>query len=876
MDKIVAFVVNLIIMITFLNKEWCTIEVSAVIYCSFVENYYADGNATNIPGTLRECQDRCISFSWCLGYDYFQPNCRLFMSFGIIKYRWPRPIFEKNCEDVCATGKEYKNNNCSECNIGFYKDENANSNCTKCPDHKITLGQGSSSITNCNITHCELGFYSMDNIFCLDCPIGTYKNFTGNQQCLHCPNYRTTTENGSTDITNCSFAHCVPGFYLMNNISCIICPNGTYKNFTGNQACLKCPKNRTTTNVGAIDISNCSYAHCEPGFYSSDNISCSICPNGTYKDFTGNQPCSKCPSDKTTTDLGATDISNCSFAHCEPGFYSEDNISCSACTNGTYKQFTGSQSCLKCPLHKTTSDVGSTEISHCSITNCEPGFYSRDNISCSICPNGTYKNFFGTQPCSKCPMNKTTREVGSTDISNCSLDCPKICIKNDPCKYTGTSTCVCLSGYYGTQCSKRCSPGCLDDSCNRLDGTCPCKEGYFDDKCLKTGKQAHNNQWNSHCKENCSEERNFKFDLCYIGWFGDSCLYKDLGVDAIMDDKVLNDNNDSTCVKRNNVTINWQLEIQAITWIRLVFTSNDDVREITAFYFNNNNDTNASLVCNSVDMRYRKVGNTSMDFHCDGSYFVSTVQISWQSESLLCSVHVNGARKVRWSLSEYKWINIETLTDGYYGRDGCLTMNSGITLELLLWHEVYSAQVLLYTDFSRDDGRGLYSVELIDAYEKVQSKMFSSGKDVFVQTAFFNSFFVFRSVNIRVLSGKLDICELEIYGDCISPYYGYSCLDICYLACLHQDCTYSGECYECTPGRTGTYCEDSLYNSTDFVTEAARQSSTEARFSVAKVKSVINKYAVTLIVCVLTILTIFIGKKCLSSLSDQVVSEEEE
>ncbi|KAK0069014.1 multiple epidermal growth factor-like domains protein 6, partial [Biomphalaria pfeifferi] len=402
--------------------------------------------------------------------------------------------------------------------------------------------------------------------------------------------------------------------------------------------------------------------------------------------------------------------------------------------------------------------------------HCEPGFSSRDNISCSVCPNGTYKNFTGNQPCSKCPMNTTTREVGSTDISNCSLDCPTICIDNDPCKYTGTSSCVCPSKYYGSQCSKRCSPGCLDDSCNRLDGTCPCKEGYFDDKCLKSGGLAHNNQWISHCKENCSEERNFKFDLCYMGWFGDACLYKDLGVLAIMDNEVLNDNNHSSCVKRNSVTIDWQQEIQVVTWVRLVFMNNGDVREIIAFFFNNN-DMNTSLICNSVDMRYRKVGNTSMDFYCDGSYFVTTVQVSWQSESLLCSVHVNGGRnvastvpKVRWSLSEYKWTNIVTLTDGYYGREGCLTMNSSITLQLHFWHEVYSAQVLLYTDFSRDDGRGNYFVELIDVYGQVQSKMFSSGKDVFVQTAFFNSVFELQSVNIRVLSGTLDLCEVEVYG----------------------------------------------------------------------------------------------------------------
>ncbi|KAK6964094.1 laminin subunit alpha-like isoform X3, partial [Biomphalaria glabrata] len=53
--------------------------------------------------------------------------------------------------------------------------------------------------------------------------------------------------------------------------------------------------------------------------------------------------------------------------------------------------------------------------------HCEQGFFSRDNISCSICPNGTYKNLTGNQPCVKCPMNTTTPRGGRTDIKDCSL-----------------------------------------------------------------------------------------------------------------------------------------------------------------------------------------------------------------------------------------------------------------------------------------------------------------------------------------------------------------------------------------------------------------------------------------------------------------------
>ncbi|KAI8779777.1 laminin subunit alpha isoform X3, partial [Biomphalaria glabrata] len=53
--------------------------------------------------------------------------------------------------------------------------------------------------------------------------------------------------------------------------------------------------------------------------------------------------------------------------------------------------------------------------------HCEKGLFLRDNISCSVCLNGTYKDFTGNQQCIKCPMNTTTREVGGTDIKDCSL-----------------------------------------------------------------------------------------------------------------------------------------------------------------------------------------------------------------------------------------------------------------------------------------------------------------------------------------------------------------------------------------------------------------------------------------------------------------------
>jgi hypothetical protein len=58
---------------------------------------------------------------------------------------------------------------------------------------------------------------------------------------------------------------------------------GTYKSLYGNQACTACPKN-TSSSVGNLSLSACV---CNAGFTTENDGSCSACASGKFKTVTG-------------------------------------------------------------------------------------------------------------------------------------------------------------------------------------------------------------------------------------------------------------------------------------------------------------------------------------------------------------------------------------------------------------------------------------------------------------------------------------------------------------------------------------------------------------------------------------------------------------
>ncbi|KAH9498861.1 hypothetical protein Btru_004887 [Bulinus truncatus] len=341
-----------------------------------------------------------------------------------------------HCTEVhCDFGREYKNNACKDCLVGFYKSIRGNNDCMKCPANKTTPLPASISIDNCNITSCDPGFFSNDNTICLACPIGTYKNNSGNQPCSDCPQGVTTVNAGSTHADNCSRILCSAGFYRFNDSYCISCPIGEYQNETNQTECKKCPSlsNRpsTTFNTTSTDIRDC-YPICQAGYFlNRTERSCLPCPYGTYKNTTDlSETCNECPANLTTGSIAANNSNDCRFSICSKGHYRPSSlyVSCIKCPVGTYKNVSSVQQadCFQCPDNKTTLVEGATSQEKYCITNCPEGQqFSLTENNCSACPVGQYREDSTVlNVCKYCPTNQTTLSPGATTCIQSSAPTP--------------------------------------------------------------------------------------------------------------------------------------------------------------------------------------------------------------------------------------------------------------------------------------------------------------------------------------------------------------------------------------------------------------------------------------------------------------------
>ncbi|XP_062570057.1 uncharacterized protein LOC134232121 [Saccostrea cucullata] len=93
---------------------------------------------------------------------------------------------------------------CTSCPKGFFKEDEFELQCAKCPEGTGTVEEGSTYSTDC-IDTCQPGEYSETGLFpCTPCEKSSFQNASMSTSCVQCPTDLTTAFRGSTDEYNCT------------------------------------------------------------------------------------------------------------------------------------------------------------------------------------------------------------------------------------------------------------------------------------------------------------------------------------------------------------------------------------------------------------------------------------------------------------------------------------------------------------------------------------------------------------------------------------------------------------------------------------------------------------------------------------------------
>ncbi|KAK7506491.1 hypothetical protein BaRGS_00001966, partial [Batillaria attramentaria] len=355
-----------------------------------------------------------------------------------------------DCVRFCVSGYEVASDQCVACSVGFYKDNSVDplSMCQSCPPGYLTAGNASTALTDCSIRNCSAGFFIQSDLqgveTCAQCPIGKFQPLPYQTSCPSCPGGTTTRLPGADSQDLCE-AFCVSGEELVNGV-CTECPQGYYKDNTVDRfgTCTPCPVDFITDGTGATSQSSCNIRNCSAGSYR-DVVSntCIPCGMDTYQPDNWQTFCFNCSNERQTMITGAVNESQC-LLNCSMGREDRDGV-CVPCDIGFYKNMTGAFTCAPCPTGTRTAGNGSLDITECTIAACEPGFYLVvGNNTCAPCSYGQYQPQYWQDSCFTCPTGKTTFSQGTSSLGGCVQDCPagsELSLTTDQCQ-------VCARGYY--------------------------------------------------------------------------------------------------------------------------------------------------------------------------------------------------------------------------------------------------------------------------------------------------------------------------------------------------------------------------------------------------------------------------------------------
>jgi hypothetical protein len=326
--------------------------------------------------------------------------------------------------------------------------------CTRCPEHSTTLAYANATAaTDCI---CVPGYTSLVRERSLDqcssCELGYFKTTPGNETCQPCPAHTNTTVRGAIGEESCL---CNPGFFLGPGGLCEKCEPGTYKETVRNGACDSCDVN-ADSELGSTTVVACL---CNAGFAGDPGAPCVACEPGKYRVHGPQYICESCPVDSynvlaasdsashclgcpnfTSTEgsSGASSLLQCT---CNAGYrkhLKEDELgaswACAECGVGTYQSRPNQSSCALCNPGKYANQMAAA-TDPCSL--CADGSFSTESgaSACVECGYSTWQNLSmggaTALPCSLCPPNSTSSVLGSTTVHSCTCD-PGFVLRFEP------------------------------------------------------------------------------------------------------------------------------------------------------------------------------------------------------------------------------------------------------------------------------------------------------------------------------------------------------------------------------------------------------------------------------------------------------------
>ncbi|XP_013070411.2 uncharacterized protein LOC106057644 isoform X3 [Biomphalaria glabrata] len=339
-----------------------------------------------------------------------------------------------SCETFCSSGYYKNGTSCFPCAIGLFKENNIDlfRNCTPCKNSSfVTANMAATSNDNCTVLNCVEGFRTNQvTQMCEACPKGSYQDKKYQDTCIPCPPDQSTKTSASTKSSDCE-NFCPSGFVKDNNGTCQPCTRGFFKDNSIDlfMNCTACNDSFVTPNNASTSASECTVPNCKAGSYIDVNSnSCSKCLKGEYQDEKWQTSCKQCPPDRDTETVGSVTFSQC-LLNCSIG---KENVNgsdlCTPCQVGYYKDKQGSTLCKPC-ANLDDNDItisaqtGATSQTNCSKLVCQAGYYPLN--TCTPCDYGWYQPSKWQDTCLACPSNKTTYIRGSSNASDCEVQCGK-------------------------------------------------------------------------------------------------------------------------------------------------------------------------------------------------------------------------------------------------------------------------------------------------------------------------------------------------------------------------------------------------------------------------------------------------------------------